>query len=529
MEILFTNNQPLSTTYSSSFFRLRRRFFFSPPSSPASSPFPSSPALGASSRRSILSIRIFGFSAFFSSFATASLGFPPCSGFPFCSGFPRYRFSRSLTVFADPTASFIATLSSSRISSVTRHRAAPFVVCRKKTPVSYEETRWRSLGGRQCCAPSQKPCSVAFTTMVSPCLCLLFSRKSHIWVSFHTGTTTTKESLSSTSCAASNKRSACCAAANSVSGTNGGFISNDPRVGLNVKKLPKLPKGVSTSGNAEQNRPYRQFRGDANASHPTPSFSFKTSNAVSPSAAWYPAPAMASYLASSANMDARKALFSGVPSGGNGAPPRECLQYSARSFPACALLIVMYGLPSFSLSASNGPASSATTVAAASVSACVFAVSLSSSSSSLSPAEATAVSFFPSSLDAAASSVAAAAATARSSTPARFKSFPKPPPASTVGSIGVGTALGPSSIARASHRSNTKSGTPLKPSSPHFSASKCRKRLTILNRRSSRAARAAAVSADGARWPSRPAMWYSRARRLFIPFCLTSSVPSTGL
>ena len=47
---------------------------------------------------------------------------------------PRYLFSRSPTVFAVPTAAFIPSRSSLLISSVTGHRRAPLVVCRKNTP-----------------------------------------------------------------------------------------------------------------------------------------------------------------------------------------------------------------------------------------------------------------------------------------------------------------------------------------------------------------------------------------------------------
>ena len=50
-------------------------------------------------------------------------------------------------------------------------------------------------------------------------------------------------------------KSARSAAAVKTSGTNGGFISNDPRVGANWKKDPRDPNGPSTSGNAEQKRP----------------------------------------------------------------------------------------------------------------------------------------------------------------------------------------------------------------------------------------------------------------------------------
>ena len=71
----------------------------------------------------------------------------------------------------------------------------------------------------------------------------------------HAGTTTTNESRPPDSSAAAKSDSARSAAAVKTSGTNGGFISNDPRVGANWKKDPRDPNGPSTSGNAEQKRP----------------------------------------------------------------------------------------------------------------------------------------------------------------------------------------------------------------------------------------------------------------------------------
>ena len=71
----------------------------------------------------------------------------------------------------------------------------------------------------------------------------------------HAGTTTTKESRPPDSSALTKSDSARSAAAIKTSGTNGGFISNDPRVGAKWKNDPSDPNGESTSGNAEQKRP----------------------------------------------------------------------------------------------------------------------------------------------------------------------------------------------------------------------------------------------------------------------------------
>ena len=175
----------------------------------------------------------------------------PRGSVPFFS--PRYLFSevahrlRRSHRRLHPVAQFAL------ISSVTGHRARRRWSARN-TPVSYELTRRRSAGGRQCCAPSQNPCSAAGTIITSPRLCLLPSSASHMGTSFHAGTTTTKESRPpAASASSSNLRRA--RRRRSVSGTNGGFISNDPRVGLKSKKEPREPKGASTSGKAEQKRP----------------------------------------------------------------------------------------------------------------------------------------------------------------------------------------------------------------------------------------------------------------------------------
>eukprot|EP00982_Pelagococcus_subviridis_P010244 30980-Pelagococcus_subviridis.AAC.23 len=253
--------------------RFRRRLLRFSPSLRFSPPPPSS------SPRSLSRCSLF--SRF--CFSTNRFCFPPSSRPPPLS--PRHRFSKSPVVAADPTAAFIPSNNSARISSVTGHRRAPAVVCKKNTPVSYELTLCRSLGDRICCAPSQYPCALAGTINASPRLNALFSSAVHIGTSLHAGTTTTNDSLESLSSAVRSNFSARSAAARSTSGTNGGFISNDPRVGAKSKNDPRDPNGPSTSGNALQNRPYRAFSGDANASHPTPTRFFKTSNAFSPSAA----------------------------------------------------------------------------------------------------------------------------------------------------------------------------------------------------------------------------------------------------
>ena len=138
-------------------------------------------------------------------------------------------------------------------------------------------------------------------------------------------------------------------------------------------------------------------------------------------------------------------------------PPSECRQYNARSFPACALETVMYGFASFTFSASSGPASSATTLAAWSSANCTFAAFRASSSLSL-PSS-------PSSLARERGGGPPRRGARRRRRPPRRgpprprqrRSRPRPPPASTAGSIGVGTPRVPSSMARASRRSNTRS------------------------------------------------------------------------
>eukprot|EP00982_Pelagococcus_subviridis_P010243 30980-Pelagococcus_subviridis.AAC.22 len=161
----------------------------------------------------------------------------------------------------------------------------------------------------------------------------------------------------------------------------------------------------------------------------------------------------------------------------------------------CCFETCMYGFCAFTLSARSGPASSTVTTASASRGA-----------SSAASASGGSDSFAASAADASARSLAAASAAARSSTPARCRSRPSPRPASIAGSIGVGIASPPWSIARASHRSNASSGGGIF-SPAHVSENWCRSRFTSLNRRISSAASAADASFVGARCPARPWAW----------------------
>ena len=130
-----------------------------------------------------------------------------------------------------------------------------------------------------------------------------------------------------------------------------GFISNDPRVGANWKKDPRDPNGPSTSGNAEQKRPVAavQRRRERLAPNPEPLLQHVERGLVQRSLVAGAAQGVVPREEREGGGDERPVL--GGTLGGSGAPPRECRQYSALSFPMCALDTDMYGFSPFTLSA----------------------------------------------------------------------------------------------------------------------------------------------------------------------------------
>mmetsp|Transcript_12085 Transcript_12085/g.42031 ORF Transcript_12085/g.42031 Transcript_12085/m.42031 type:complete len:212 (-) Transcript_12085:1182-1817(-) len=176
----------------------------------------------------------------------------------------RTLFSYASMLVKSPLAPLMASLKRVKISFSFSlvHLSFAMPLSKMKSPLSKLLGLYRSDGLRWCCAPSQKPCSLALVMQTCPQDQAEDVRSFQKGSSFHAGTTTTN---SISPCDASRSLSIFFTIASISSGTKGGFASNLPSAGQKAgeKKEPRLPKGVSVSSKAEQNLSYLQFKGEA--------------------------------------------------------------------------------------------------------------------------------------------------------------------------------------------------------------------------------------------------------------------------
>ena len=128
-------------------------------------------------------------------------------------------------------------------ASVTFHFFAPDSFCMNTTVVSAADgvTRWTLAW----LPPATNPC-VSRRAVHAAAYALAASRRQHA-ASGQCGTITANDNASSLR---ERSVSRCATSLVIVAGSNGGFASNDPATGRNLKQSPSEPKGASTSAYA---------------------------------------------------------------------------------------------------------------------------------------------------------------------------------------------------------------------------------------------------------------------------------------
>ena len=188
----------------------------------------------------------------------------------------------------------------------TTHSAAPRAVCSTAIVEPNDEGRSRSASCLVCCAPSTKACRSAARCNGGPLRQPEPIRWRQKGSGSHCGTTKTNERAAARRSAAASSASARCTAASSTSGTNGGFTSNEPCVGVKSKNEPSVPKGASTSAKALQKRSAHALSGEAKHSRRTPNRSRISSKTAGGTAHCEPCDPKASYRTSMQKTSRRK-------------------------------------------------------------------------------------------------------------------------------------------------------------------------------------------------------------------------------